>query len=130
MKNLLLLTLAISPAFLCSCAHSPAKAYHLTSPDTLVIESNGENDERILQPQASGRITDDEVFNAARQLPQHQTAVVILENYNEKQLGADFHNRGTLLFMGLRNLGYKDIYFLRGQGSATPEGLTTLAEYH
>ena len=70
------------------------------------------------------------VLAKAMALPEHQAAVVILENYTEPQIGEQFRDRGTALFVGLRNLGYQHIVFLQGNGIANPEGLMTLAEYN
>lgn len=84
---------------------------------------------RILQPTASTDIPNDQVLSDAEKLPQHQTAVVILENYNESQAGSEFRMRGTPWFVGLRCLGYEHIYFLQGRGVNDPEGLLTLAQY-
>jgi hypothetical protein len=55
--------------------------------------------------------------------------VVILENYDEPQLGSQFRNRGTTWFVSLRELGYQRIVFLQGRGITNPEGLVTLVEY-
>ena len=68
---------------------------------------------------------------STRQRPfsQHQTAVVILENYNEPQLGHEFRDRTLGWFIGLRGLGYQHIVFLKGNGVTDPNGLPTLAEY-
>jgi hypothetical protein len=63
-------------------------------------------------------------------LSEHQEAVVILENYTELKIGEQFRDRGTALFVGLRNLGYQHIVFLQGNGVANPEGLVTLVEYN
>ena len=60
---------------------------------------------------------------------QRQTAVVILENYDEPQIGLEYRIRGTPWFVGLRGLGYEHIVFLQGRGVANPEGLITLTEY-
>ena len=48
-------------------------------------------------------------------LPEHQTAVVILENYDEAEIGDHFRDRGTTWFVALRSLGYQHIFFLQGK---------------
>ena len=84
----------------------------------------------MLQPTITSGEKNEKVLAKAMTLPQHQAAVVILENYTEPQIGDQFRDRGTALFVGLRNLGYQHIVFLQGNGVANPEGLMTLAEYN
>jgi hypothetical protein len=74
----------------------------------------------MLQPTASGKEDSDKVLAKAMKLSQHQTAVVILENYTEPRFGTQFRDRGTLWFVGLRNLGYQHIVFLQGKGRQQP----------
>jgi len=83
----------------------------------------------MLQPTASGREDCDKLLAKAMKLSQHQTAVVILENYTEPRIGAQFRDRGPLWFVCLRSLGYQHIVFLQGRDVSNPEGLTTLVEY-
>ena len=83
----------------------------------------------MILPTASDKQGNDGVLAAAMGLPQHQTAVVILENYNEPRIGGEFRIRGTPWFVGLRVLGYQRIVFLQGNGTANPEGLPMLVEY-
>jgi hypothetical protein len=130
MKKALLLGLAALPVILSSCATpQPPVAYHGTDNTALVIDALDSRSSRIVMPQPSGTIANDAVLNTARVLPQHQTAVVILENYTEAQVGDQFRNRGTPWFIGLRCLGYEHIVFLQGNGASNPEGLLTLAKY-
>lgn len=130
MKKLLLLALAALPVILSSCATPPAPvAFHNTDNTALVIDAVDARSSRIIMPTASGPIANDNVLTAARKLPQHQTAVVILENYTEAQVGDQFRDRGTPWFIGLRCLGYEHIVFLQGAGVSNPEGLITLAKY-
>jgi hypothetical protein len=84
----------------------------------------------MLRPATTSGEKNEMVLAKAMTLPQRQAAVVILENYNEPQIGEQFRDRGTALFVGLRNLGYQHIVFLQGNGVANPEGLMTLAEYN
>jgi hypothetical protein len=111
-----------------SCA-TPSRAFHNTDKTALVIESWDDQTCRMLQPTASAREGNDQLLARAVALPQHQTAVVILENYNEQQIGEQFRDRGTRWVVGLKNLGYQHIVFLQGVDVANPEGLTTLARY-
>ena len=130
MKKSLLLSLAALPVLLSSCATPPPpQAYHNTDNTALVIDAMDARSSRIVMPTPSGPIANDTVLTTARKLPQHQTAVVILENYSEAQVGDEFRNRGTPWFIGLRCLGYEHIVFLQGNGAANPEGLLTVAKY-
>ena len=130
MKKLLLLSLAALPVILSSCSTpQPPQAYHNTDSSALVIDAIDARSSRVIMPTPSGPIANDAILTTARKLPQHQTAVVILENYTEAQVGDEFRNRGTPWFIGLRCLGYEHIVFLQGTGSNDPEGLITLAKY-
>ena len=130
MKKLLLLPLAALPLLLSSCSTPmPPQAYHGTDNSALVISATDARSSRIIMPTPSSDVANDQILNLAKALPQHQTAIVILENYSEPQVGDEFRNRGTPWFIGLRGLGYEHIVFLQGNGSAVPEGLLTLASY-
>jgi hypothetical protein len=123
-----LVALAIT---LTSCATPPPpQAFHNTDNTALVIASLDDKTCQMVEPAASNREGNDNVLALAKVLPQHLTAVVMLENYTEPQIGDQFRDRGTALFVGLRNLGYQHIVFLQGNGVANPEGLITLAEYN
>lgn len=130
MKKIFLLPLAVLPFLLSSCSTpQPPQAYHVTDDSALVISAINGHTSRIIMPTASGEIANDEILNTAKALPQHQTAVVILENYSEAQVGDEFRDRGTPWFIGLRCLGYEHIVFLQGNGTTSPDGLLTLAKY-
>ena len=130
MKKSLLLALAVVPLLLSSCATpKPPQAYHGTDNSALVIESIDARTSRILMPTATGPIANGEIMTTVKNFPAHQTAVVILENYSETQVGDEFRDRGTPWFIGLRCLGYEHIVFLQGNGAGNPEGLVTLAKY-
>ena len=130
MKKTLLLCLAALPVILSSCATpQPPQAFHNTDSSALVIESLDGRTSQIVSPTASEKIAPDEILTTAAKLHQHQTAVVILENYNEPQVGDEFRSRGTPWFIGLRCLGYEHIVFVQGRGVSNPEGLMTLAKY-
>ncbi len=111
-----------------SCS-TPSRAFHNTDNTALVIESLDGQSGQMLQPVPSARISNDELLAQAAKLPQHQTAVVILENYTEEEIGDQFRDRGTPWVVGLRRAGYQRIVFLQGLGVASPEGLTTLVQY-
>jgi hypothetical protein len=116
---------------LTSCATPPPpQAFHNTDNTALVIASLDDKTCQMVEPAASNREGNDNVLALAKVLPQHLTAVVMLENYTEPQIGDQFRNRGTAWFVGLRYLGYQHIVFLQGNGVASPEGLMTLAEYN
>jgi hypothetical protein len=130
MKKSLLLSLAALPVILSSCSTpQPPQAYHATDNSALVIDAMDARSSRIIMPTPSAPIANDAILTTARKLPQHQTAVVILENYSEPQVGDEFRNRGTPWFIGLRCLGYEHIVFLQGNGAGNPEGLLQLAKY-
>ncbi|HEV2695779.1 MAG TPA: hypothetical protein VG347_23020 [Verrucomicrobiae bacterium] len=130
MKKSLLLSLAALPVLLSSCATpQPPQAYHNTDNTALVIDAMDARSSRIVMPTPSGPIGNDQILTTAKNLPQHQTAVVILENYTEAEAGDQFRDRGTPWFIGLRCLGYEHIVFLHGNGAGNPEGLLTVAKY-
>jgi|ERR1017187_1361328 hypothetical protein len=129
-KTVLILTAAL-PVLLSSCATSrPPQAYQNTDNSALIVESLDAKTCQIIAPVAmvtredSGR-----VLEQAKSFAQHQTAVVILENYSEPKLGPEFRDRTFSWFLGLRGLGYQRIVFLQGRGVNDPNGLPTLAEY-
>ena len=132
MKTIFLLALVALAITLTSCATQPAppQAFHNTDNNALVIASLDDKTCQMIQPTASKEEENEMVLAKAMALPEHQAAVVILENYTEPQIGDQFRDRGTALFVGLRNLGYQHIVFLQGNGIANPEGLMTLAEYN
>ena len=120
-----MLALAVS---LSSCA-TPSRAFHNSDETALVIQSWDNQMCQMLQPSTSARESNDQLLAGATALPQHQTAVVILENYTEEEIGDQFRDRGTPWVVGLRRIGYQHIVFLQGLGVANPEGLTTLVQY-
>jgi hypothetical protein len=131
MKKIFLLSFAALPLLLTSCATPPPppQAFHNVDNTAVVIASLDEKTCRLIQPTAVEKLENNKVFEQVRSLPQHQTAVVILENFNEPMVGDGFRNRSTSLFMGLRTLGYEHIVFLQGKGVNDPEGLMLLAKY-
>jgi hypothetical protein len=131
MKFLNSLALAGMAVILTSCATpQPPQAFYNTDDTALVIMSLDEGTSQIIQPMVSGLEKNDTLLAKAMTLPQRQTAVIILENYTEPQVGEQFRDRGTALFVGLRHLGYQHIVFVQGTGGSGPEGLMTLAEYN
>lgn len=130
MKRIYALAIAALPVLLTSCVTPPPpESFHDTDNSALVIDSVDDNTCQMVRPAISAREANDRLFSRIRTLPQHETAVVILENYTEPQIGEQFRDRGTPLFVALRHLGYQRIVFVQGTGSARPEGLLTLAEY-
>jgi hypothetical protein len=123
------LALAALAVIVTSCA-TPSRAFHNTDNTALVIQSLDSQTCRMLQPNPSAKKSNDELLAEARALSQHQTAVVILENYTEEEIGNQFRDRGTPWVVGLRNLGYQHIVFLKGLGVANPEGLITIVQYY
>lgn len=130
MDKRIFLALAALPLILTGCATPPPPiAFHQTDHTALVIESLNERTCRMLQPAVSSREQTDDLLQQVRSFQQHQTAVVILENYTASGLGSQFHDRSAVWFATLRRLGYEHIYFLQGNGATDPEGLPTIAEY-
>ena len=130
MKIITYMSLAALAVTLTYCTTpQPPQAFHNTDNTALIVESLDGRTCQMLQPAASGREDSDKLLANAMKLSQHQTAVVILENYTEPQIGAQFRDRGSLWFVGLRSLGYQHIVFLQGRDVSSPEGLITLAEY-
>ena len=130
MKKSLIIALAALPVFITACSTpKPPQAFHGTDSSALVIKSVDGRTSEIIAPTGSGPIANSGIMSKISALPTHQTAVVILENYNEAKVGDEFRDRGTAWFMGLRTLGYEHIVFLQGHGTDSPEGLVTLARY-
>ena len=128
-KTLLLLTVAL-PVVLSSCATSrPPQAFHNADSSALIVQSLDTRSCQVVAPTATSPEADTRLLQQARSFPQHQTAVVILENYSEPQIGAEFRDRTVDWFVALRALGYHHIVFLQGKGVSDPNGLPTLAEY-
>ncbi len=130
MKKSLLLALAGLPVFITACS-TPMKpqAFHAQDGNAVVIKSVDARTSEIIAPAGSGPVANTDVMGKVSALPGHQTAVVILENYNEAQVGDEFRNRSTPWFIGLRTLGYEHVVFLQGQNTDNPEGLVTIARY-
>lgn len=130
MKKRILILAAALPVILSSCATTPPpQAFHNTDTSALVVKSIDGHSCEVIAPTIMNRLDDAALLDQAKKFPQHQTAVVILENYSEPQLGAEFRDRTMGWFIGLRGLGYQHIVFLRGSGASDPNGLPTLAEY-
>lgn len=130
-KNFIFLLLAALPVILTSCATTPPPvAFQNADKTALVIKSLDSSTCQMLQPAMSVQAANDLTLSQAKLLPQHQTAIVILENYTEPQLGGQFRDRGTPLFINLRELGYQHIVFVQGNNVSDPNGLITLAEYY
>jgi hypothetical protein len=131
MKPSLLLSLVTLPLLVTACAtQSPPQVFHNPDPSALVVESLDSRMARQILPTPTGQMENQQLLKQAQNLPQRQTAVVILENYSESEVGPVFHERSFLWFAELRGLGCQHIYFLQGNGLATPDGLIALAEYH
>lgn len=130
MKKIALLVIAALPVILSSCStETPPQAFHTTDNSALVVQSLDVASCQVIAPTAISREDNSRVLDQAKTFSQHQTAVVILENYNEPQLGREFRDRTMGWFIGLRGLGYQHIVFLKGSGVTNPDGLVTLAEY-
>jgi hypothetical protein len=128
MKKIILLS-AVMPLLLCSCATPPPQVFHHTDHSALVVESLDEHSCQLIGPTTMSREENSRILDQARSFPRHQTAVVILENYSEPEMGREFRDRTTDWFVGLRGIGYQHIVFLKGNGIPDPNGLITLADY-
>ena len=130
MKKVVLLLVAALPVIVSSCASdAPRQAYHSTDNDALIVQSLDGHSCQVLAPTAINREEDANLLDQARAFAHHDTAIVILENYSEPQLGTEFRDRSFGWFVGLRGLGYQHIVFLKGNGVNNADGLPTLAEY-
>ena len=130
MKICTSMALAALAILLTSCATTrPPQTYHNTDNNAVVIASLDDKTGQILEPTASFREKNDGILAKAMGLSNRETAVVILENYNESQIGLQYRIRGTPWFVGLRGLGYEHIVFLQGRDVSNPEGLPTLVKY-
>ena len=130
MKKLLLPLMAALAALLSSCATPhPPEVFHNTDNAALIVKSLDARSCEVVAPTAMTKAEIARVLEEARSFAQRQTAVVILENYREPQLGQEFRDRTLAWFMGLRGLGYRHIVFLQGRGVADPDGLITLVSY-
>jgi hypothetical protein len=130
MKNITALTCAVLPLLFAGCATPPPpQVFHNTDHSALVIKSLDNQKGQLVQPIVSPAEQNALLLEKARALPQHQTVVVILENYNEPQAGGEFRDRSMPWFIGLRGLGYEHIYFLHGNGAPSTDGLPVIARY-
>jgi len=121
--------LAAALALLATSCATPSRAFHNDDPTALVVDSFDAQNCQMLQPSTSAKQGNDALLAVAAKLPQHQTAVIILENFSDEQLGDEFRDRSLPWLVGLKNLGYQHIIFLQGLGVPTTEGLTTLMRY-
>lgn len=122
---------ALLPLWLSSCATPPPpQAFHNTDATALIIKTVDNHSGEVMAPTAIGLAANDRVLTQARALTQHQTAVVVLENYSEPKLGPQFRARACGWFISLRGLGYQNIYFLQGEGLAATDGLRILVAYN
>lgn len=120
----------ILPMFLASCATTkPPLAFLNADPSAVVIESLDTHYAQVVSPVALGKVEGSRILDQLKPMEHEKTVVVILENYTEPQLGAQFRERSFAWFMGLRGLGYQHIVFLQGNGVPQPNGLAVLAEY-
>src|ERR1017187_6921259 len=102
MKIICSLALAGLAIMLTSCATpKPPQAFHNTDNTALVVGSLEGRTCQMLQPTVSVREDSDKLLAKAMKLSQHQTAVVILENYAEPRIGEQFRDRGSLWFVCL-----------------------------
>jgi outer membrane PBP1 activator LpoA protein len=130
-KIILMFASVLLSLFLTSCAtQPPPQVFHNTDSTALILKSLDSNTSQMLRPSTSNQAKNDQILAIAKALPQHQTAVVMLENYNEQRLGEQFRDRSLPLFICLRDLGYQHIIFVQGREVSDPNGLTTLAEYY
>jgi hypothetical protein len=114
-----------------SCAtKQPPVAYHNQDNSALVIQSQDGSKSKLIQPAGTGLVDNKAIVDKAKSLPVHRTAVVILENYTEQEIGMQFRDRSIPWFIVLRGLGFERIVFLQGHGVADPEGLPTLVTYN
>jgi len=115
---------------LLSCATpKPRPVFHNTDDSALIVETLDNHTCRVISPAASSREENTLALCQAASFARRQTAVIILQNYFEPQLGPQFRDRTLDWFVELRGLGFQHIFFLQGNGLLDPDGLNTLAEY-
>jgi hypothetical protein len=124
-----LLALTASVIVLASCA-SVKPGFHNDDNTALVVQSFNDQTCQMLQPKTTAKESIDEVLAEAAKLDPHQTAVVILEDYYDEEIGDQFRDRGTPWVVGLRRLGYPHIVFLKGLGVPNPENLPIVVQYY
>jgi hypothetical protein len=132
MKSLTLITVwaLVALTLITTSCRTPSRGFHNTDLNALVIQSFPDGTGQMLQPKTTARESNDQLLAEAAALPRHQTAVVILEDYYEEEIGGQFRDRGTAWVVGLRRLGYQHIVFLKGLGVPSPEGLITITQYY
>lgn len=118
-------------ALLSSCAtgKSTPRTFRNTDDSALIVESFDTRSSQNTSPTDKNDTAIARALNVARNLAQHRTAIVILEDYSEPEIGLQFRDRATVWFVGLRGVGYQHIVFLKGHGVADPDGLPVVAEY-
>lgn len=130
MKKIRLFFAMALPVVLASCATpQPPEVFHNTDNSALIVAALDTGTCQVIAPTPMAKVENARVLDQAKSLAQHQTAVVILENYSEPRLGPEFRDRSVCWFISLRELGYQHIVFLQGRGVSDPNGLPTLAEY-
>lgn len=129
-KTVLFLSFA-GLALLCSCATAPVQeSFHSTDKSALIIKSIDGRSSQIIAPTAMSAEPNSQILDQLKSYPKGQTAIIILENYGEPQVGPEFRHRTEGWFIGLRGLGFQHIVFLKGNEAADPDGLRVLAEYY
>src|ERR1035438_5336367 len=94
MKKTLLLLTATLPVILSSCATPPPHpAFHNTDNSALIVASPDNRTCEVIAPTAIAKEENILLLDQAKSFSQHQTAVVILENYSEPRLGQEFRAR-------------------------------------
>jgi len=106
------------------------EVFHGTNNSSIVIESLNERKVQLLAPNATRVMDAPQMLDLLQTMGPRQTAILVLENYSEPQLGTEFRDRTMGWFLGLRGLGYKQIIILRGTGEPSLEGRPILAEYN
>src|ERR1035438_61758 len=96
----------------CATGKSTPQAFRNTDDSALIVESFDNRNSQDNAPTDKNDTAIARALNVARNLAQHRTAIVILENYSEPEIGVQFRNRATAWFVGLRGVGYQHIVFL------------------
>ena len=128
-SNISTLLALVALAIIATSCATPSRAFHNTDNTALVIESLDYQTCRMLRSGASASEDNGKFLARAGTLPKSETAVFILENYTESQIGDQFRDRGTYWLVSLRNLGYRHVVILQGRGITNPEGLRIIADY-
>lgn len=126
MKKIPLLALLLLS--LAGCATKPLPPHLYTvNPNDIILRVDGTNVSFVQPDKISTKVPELKIGEVLSVLPNRDTIVVILDDFVSLDT---FNDRGTVLFVQFRKLGYKNIIFLKGKPDAAPDGLEIIVEYN